>query len=235
MKKKLFSTVAGAVLAISTATSALAASRWQSSCSSYYPHYHGFRYCTSASCAPSRYNRPQSTAPAQATAKPQATATPQATSTSQVTSTPQTTAAPQATSTPQATASVNQSLGKQMLDMVNEDRAANGLKPLTWSDSLAQGAMAHSQDMSQSGYFSHTSPTYGGFSARLKAAGLSTLGAGENIALYGSVEKAQAALMASEGHRANILKSSYTHCGIGIVYNAAKGGYYITQWFARMG
>ena len=110
-----------------------------------------------------------------------------------------------------------------MLDMVNADRASNGLSPLIWSDALAQGAAAHSQDMSQNGYFSHTSPTYGGFSARLKAAGLSTLGAGENIALYGSLEKAEAALMASEGHRANILKSSYTHCGIGVVYNTAKG------------
>ena len=121
-----------------------------------------------------------------------------------------------------------------MLDMVNEDRADHGLSPLVWSAALAEAALDHSEDMAQNKYFSHTSPTYGGFSARLKASGISTLGAGENLALYNSLEKAQAALMSSAGHRANILKANYTHCGIGIVYSSSKGAYYITQWFAKM-
>lgn len=121
-----------------------------------------------------------------------------------------------------------------MLDMVNEDRAANGLSALSWSNDLAQAAAAHSRDMAENNYFSHTSPTYGSFSVRLKSSGISTLGAGENLALYNSLEKAQAALMSSSGHRANILKASYTHCGIGVVYSQSKGAYYITQWFAKI-
>ena len=119
-----------------------------------------------------------------------------------------------------------------MISLVNEDRAANGLPALRFDAGLRAGALKHSQDMSASNYFSHTSPNYGSFSARIQASGVSYRTAGENIALYNNVEKAQAALMNSEGHRANILNSSFTRIGIGIVWNESKGAYYITQWFA---
>ena len=207
MKKKLFVAAIGVILAIFTTSGALAASSTQSSRGAY-PHYHGFKYCTQSDCTPTSPSRPQ------ATAAP--------------------TAKPHTTPAPQATPQPNASLGQKMLAMVNEDRADNGLSPLTWSPELAQAALSHSQDMAVNNFFSHTSPAKGSFSLRLKASGISTLGAGENLALYNSLEKAQAALMSSSGHRANILKASYTHCGIGIVYSQSKGAYYITQWFARL-
>ena len=50
--------------------------------------------------------------------------------------------------------------------------------------------------------------------------------AGENLAGNQSVEKAHEALMASPGHRQNILNPNYTHIGIGIV----KGGSYGTMF-----
>ena len=207
MKKKLFIAAAAVILAIFTTSGALAASSTQSSRGAY-PHYHGFKYCTKSDCTPTSPSRPQ------ATAAP--------------------TVRPESTPAPQATPQPNASLGQNMLAMVNEDRADNGLSPLTWSPELAQAALSHSQDMAANNFFSHTSPSNGGFSLRLKTSGISTLGAGENLALYNSLEKAQAALMSSSGHRANILKAGYTHCGIGIVYSQSKGAYYITQWFARL-
>ena len=149
--------------------------------------------------------------------------------------TPAPTAAPTAapTKAPTAPPAGNMSaLEQQMISLVNEDRAANGLPALRFDAGLRAGALKHSQDMSASNYFSHTSPNYGSFSARIQASGVSYRTAGENIALYNNVEKAQAALMNSEGHRANILNSSFTRIGIGIVWNESKGAYYITQWFA---
>ena len=124
------------------------------------------------------------------------------------------------------------SIEQKMVAMVNEDRAAAGLPALKIDTGLTKYARLHSQDMSANNFFSHTSPSNGSFSERLRNSNLGFMGAGENIALYGSVEKAQAGLMASDGHRANIL-GNYTHVGIGIVYNEAKGAYYITQWFGR--
>jgi uncharacterized protein YkwD len=121
----------------------------------------------------------------------------------------------------------------KMIDLVNQERVNAGLKPYTFDSSLRAGALAHSQDMSWNNYFSHTSPTLGDFSARLAASGVKCSAAGENIALYGSVEAAHEALMNSPGHKANIMSATFTRIGIGIVYNQSKGAYYITQWFAK--
>ena len=121
-----------------------------------------------------------------------------------------------------------------LLQLINTDRAKNGLSALTLDSSLSAAALSHSLDMQANGFFSHTSPTYGSFQARLAASGIRTLCAGENIARYATLEKAHAALMASEGHRANILGANYTHVGLGIVYDSSQGAYIITEWFARL-
>ena len=135
-------------------------------------------------------------------------------------------------STPSASSvSSASSLEGRMINLINEDRAAEGLKPLRADSSLRTGAMKHSQDMAANSFFSHTSPTYGTFSERAKASGASV--SAENLSLNGSVERAHASLMGSAGHRANIMNANYTRVGIGIVYSSQKGGYYITQWFGR--
>jgi uncharacterized protein YkwD len=135
------------------------------------------------------------------------------------------------TTVPPVTGSMTADESK-MINLVNQDRANNGLKPLTFDAGLRAGALAHSQDMSQNNYFSHTSPTLGDYGTRLKASGVKYSSAGENIAMYPSVDQAEVGFMNSPGHRANIL-GDYTRVGIGIVYNQSKGEYYITQWFAK--
>ena len=153
-----------------------------------------------------------------------------------VTPAPAASTAPAPAATPAPTASTKPVSGSMsadeshMIDLVNKDRADNGLKPLTFDAGLRAGALAHSQDMAKNNYFSHTSPTQGDFSTRVKAAGVKYSSAGENIAKYGSVDQAEVGFMNSEGHRANIL-GNYTRVGIGIVNN--NGTYYITQWFAK--
>ena len=120
-----------------------------------------------------------------------------------------------------------------MIGLVNQARADAGLPALTFDATLRTPALKHSQDMSTNNFFSHTSPNYGDFSTRLKASGVKYTTAGENLAMYGSVEAAHEGLMNSAGHRANILNANYTRVGIGIVYNQSRGVYYITQWFAK--
>jgi uncharacterized protein YkwD len=55
----------------------------------------------------------------------------------------------------------NLSFEQQVVKLVNEQRAANGLAPLTLNQELSNVARAKSQDMHDKNYFSHTSPTYG--------------------------------------------------------------------------
>ncbi len=120
-----------------------------------------------------------------------------------------------------------------MIALVNEERKAAGLPALKLDTGLRAAARRRSKDMSDNGFFSHTSPTNGSFSTRLKASGISYSAAGENIAKYGSVSSAHTGLMNSSGHRANILSEKFTRIGIGIVYNSSTKYYLITQWFAK--
>lgn len=116
----------------------------------------------------------------------------------------------------------------EVIRLVNEHRAANGLKPLMANWELSRVARYKSQDMADNRYFSHTSPIYGSPFQMIKSFGLSYRTAGENIA-YGqrTPEAVVNAWMNSSGHRANILNASYTQIGVGYVAN----GNYWTQMF----
>lgn len=122
----------------------------------------------------------------------------------------------------------NQNFEEQVVALVNKQRAANGLQPLTLSTSLSNAARAKSQDMHDKHYFAHESPTYGSPFDMLKSFGISYRSAGENIAMgYATPEAVMNAWMNSSGHRANILNASYTQIGVGYV---ADGNYW-TQEF----
>ncbi len=117
---------------------------------------------------------------------------------------------------------------KEVVRLVNEKRAENGLKPLAYNWELSRVARYKSQDMKDNGYFSHTSPVYGSPFEMMKSFGISYRSAAENIARgQKSPEAVVNAWMNSSGHRANILNPSFTEIGVGYV---AEGKYW-TQMF----
>lgn len=117
---------------------------------------------------------------------------------------------------------------QEVVRLVNAERAYYGLPALSIRADLCQYARVKSQDMHDSGYFSHTSPNYGSPFDMMKSFGITYSHAGENIAMgYSTPEAVVSAWMNSEGHRANIFSASYTELGVGYV---ADGGYW-TQWF----
>lgn len=124
----------------------------------------------------------------------------------------------------------NSSYAKEMLNLINQERAANGVPRLKWNEELAKVAQTKAQDMVDNNYFSHTSPTYGSPFDMMKSFGISYRYAGENIAKNSSVAKAHTALMNSEGHRKNILNSNFTSIGIGVV-KTSSNSYTIVQMF----
>ena len=128
------------------------------------------------------------------------------------------------------TSSTASELEVKMVSYVNAERVAAGLAPLKINDELTLVARTKAQDMIDDDYFSHTSPTYGSPFDMMKSFGVSYRTAGENIAINSSVEGAHTAFMNSQGHRENILKSSYTEIGIGIAKNAG-GRVYVSQMF----
>ena len=115
-----------------------------------------------------------------------------------------------------------------VVELVNQQRAAYGLQPLTISAELCKKARMKSQDMAQNRYFDHNSPTYGSPFDMMRSLGISYRSAGENIAMgYATAQAVMQGWMNSEGHRANILSANFTTIGVGYVAN----GNYWTQWF----
>lgn len=120
------------------------------------------------------------------------------------------------------------SFEKEVVRLVNEIRAQRGLKELTYNWELSRVARYKSQDMKDNTYFSHTSPVYGTPFQMMKDFGITYRSAGENIARgQRSPQEVVNAWMNSEGHRANILNTSFTQIGVGYV---ADGNYW-TQMF----
>jgi len=118
---------------------------------------------------------------------------------------------------------------------LNADRVRFGLPILERDARLDAVARAHSEDMRDNGFFAHVSPTTGGPGDRLARASYKALGHAENIALEGSIHAAETDLLASLGHRANILSRAVTHVGLGVAKGSVEGRteWYLTQLFAR--
>ncbi len=129
-----------------------------------------------------------------------------------------------------ANAPAQPALEQQMLELVNQERAKEGLAPLRADPELTEVARAHSRDMLARGYFSHGSPEGKDAFGRMRDARVSYLAAGENLAHAPTLAQAHQGLMNSPGHRANILRPAFGRVGIGIV-DAGRHGLMATQNF----
>ena len=119
---------------------------------------------------------------------------------------------------------------QQALTLLNNDRAKYGLAALKSNSQLTRLAENYAKDMISRGFFAHNNPEGQTPFDRMSQAGISYRTAGENLAINSSVTAAEAAFMNSSGHRANILNSSYTEVGIGVV-QSSSGSVYVVQEF----
>lgn len=122
-------------------------------------------------------------------------------------------------------------LANEVITRTNAERQKAGCPPVTNDKTLRSVALAHSEDMAERNYFSHTSPEGEGPGDRASAAGYDAY-SGENIALgYGTAEAVVKAWMKSSGHRENILNCTSTEVGVGVA--DSPRGLYWTQMFGR--
>lgn len=112
--------------------------------------------------------------------------------------------------------------------LVNQQRAANGLGPLLTDPTLDFAAQVWAQNLADNGLFQHSSADWR--SAMISGGGWTF--SGENIAAgHTSASQVMNAWMNSDGHRANILNSSYVGVGVGYVKGGPYGHYWV-QIFA---
>lgn len=126
-------------------------------------------------------------------------------------------------------------LERRAFDLLNEQRATNGLTPLLWSEDVARAARIHSDEMARYNLFSHQGFDGSMVKNRAEAAGIwDWESIGENIAFNRGfklpAESACVQWMESPGHRQNILNARWTNAGIGVAV-APDGSYYFTEVF----
>ena len=136
-----------------------------------------------------------------------------------------------ATATPQELA-----MEDSVHSLINAERSANGVAPLTHDAALRRVARAHSQDMIRRNFFSHTNPDGLSPFDRMTMDFIEYVAAGENIAWNVGYQDPDRRVvdgwMNSAGHRANILNATFTHAGLGVARRTTDGAWYFTQLFS---
>ncbi len=129
-----------------------------------------------------------------------------------------------------------------VLDRLNAQRASHGLPALSSNAKLAAAAHTHNVKMADANQLSHQLSGEPGLGARISAAGYAWRSVGENIAWNSN--RSQAGVLAlqdsmynetppNDGHRRNILSSSYTEVGIDVIEDTAHGKVWLVTDFGR--
>lgn len=159
--------------------------------------------------------------------------------------TPSKTVAVKPRASPSRAAVTSATAEEQVLDQINQARAAAGVAALTMSSSLVASAHEHNLVMADGCGLSHQCDDEDELGDRISAQGVDWSAVAENIGEGGPVGTAEAdqAAMAVEltagmlaetppddGHRRNILDASLNHIGIDVIRDA-DGTIWLTQDF----
>jgi hypothetical protein len=111
---------------------------------------------------------------------------------------------------------------QRIIELVNELRGENGLKPLAHAAKLISSADARAADMVENQYFSHQGPDGHNLTYFLNKAGYDYYVAGENLAMgFTDAQDVVAAWVKSPTHYANLVDANYSEEGLGL----ASGDY----------
>lgn len=134
-------------------------------------------------------------------------------------------------------------LRQQLLALINKDRAAQGLPAYTLNETLSSGAYRHSVAMTTCG-LSHQCSNEADPCQRMTNEGITWMSCGENVGYttpdpdaWSAIQKNIEQGMLNEqppddGHRKNLLSSTFHQCGIGIVIDT-RGTVWVTEDFTN--
>ena len=149
-----------------------------------------------------------------------------------------------ATPTSSKSGSNETQLAQQLFKQINSDRAAQGLPAYVWDNKIAPVSYQHSVTMGQGCGLSHQCPGEPDPCQRLSNAGIQWTACGENAGYTSPYPDAWSAVKTNieqgmlneqppnDGHRRNLLSTSFHHIGIGI-YTDNKGTIWVTEDFTN--
>ena len=136
-----------------------------------------------------------------------------------------------------------QQLARYVFGLINHDRVTMGLPAYNWSNALAGGAHLHNLRMMAYGQLSHQCPGEPGLGTRITNDGIAWRAAGENIGWSNYPDPQQGVLMnhqsmmaekpPDDGHRQNILSTSFKLVGIDVLVDAHQN-VWLTEDFAQI-
>ena len=134
-------------------------------------------------------------------------------------------------------------LDERLLNKLNEVRAQarfcgdtfyEAVEPVVWNCTLEQAAEAHSEDMGDNNFFSHTGSDGLRVGARADAAGYDWTMVGENIAVgFDSVSGVMKGWLESSSHCATIMNGHYEETALSLFL--PSGSDYASYWTLLMG
>ena len=119
----------------------------------------------------------------------------------------------------------------QLFNAANQERKAQGLKPLRWNDKLVSAARNHVREMARRNAIAHEFSGEASLPERITQAGVQFSAIAENVAEAPSVARMHELWMSSPGHRANILDKDMDSLGVGVVRRNRE--YFAVEDFAR--
>ena len=131
----------------------------------------------------------------------------------------------------------NDENAKRLFDAVNQQRTANGLRPLAISAELTRSAQEHSDKMVSGNFLSTRGADEPSAITRITSQGVRTLKLGEDVVRFNTwpnrvADETVSIWMGAAANRKNILSTAFTRTGIGVT-RAADGDYYISEDFAQ--
>jgi uncharacterized protein YkwD len=116
---------------------------------------------------------------------------------------------------PSSTPTEADEVERQVILLLNQERARHDLSALAENQQLAAAAEAHSQDMAQHDFFDHQGSDGSTVADRIERQDYRWRFFAENLACrYPTAEAVVQGWLASEGHRANILASEAQEIGV---------------------
>ncbi len=129
---------------------------------------------------------------------------------------------------------INDNLAKDLMNLINAKRAELGIATLTIDKDVCAVALAHSKDMAEYGYFSHTSHSGTNPFDRLDADGVKYDAAAENLASgFLTAQEVLDSWLNSTSHKDIILSNEFTHIGVGYYAGGQNGTYWTLMLIKR--
>jgi uncharacterized protein YkwD len=120
----------------------------------------------------------------------------------------------------------------KLLALLNGARKTAGREGVEPDDELDEFALTHAVDMAQNSLVRHNSLTLGTLENRYRRSGIRASLFGENVDLTDTAERAVDSLLARPRERLVLLRSGFTHVGIGVAPGDGEG-LFISIDFAR--